>query len=138
VLIFAIFVFVIAIIELIIVNRMRDGRNWARIVLTVLGILSVIGSVVPWFSGGFNSTSFWSVVQVVVLIVAIILMYVPAANAYFASGGAYTGGAGMGGGSYGAPQAGTSPAAPPTTAMPAAPPTEAPTARPDDGRPPMA
>jgi hypothetical protein len=87
VLIFAIVVLVIAIIELIIVNKMRDGRNWARVVLTVLGILSLVGSITPWFTYGWNSSSAWSLVQVVVLIVAIVLMFVPAANAYFAAGG---------------------------------------------------
>ncbi len=39
----AIFAFVLAVIELIIVFKMRDGRNWARIVLLVLAILQVIG-----------------------------------------------------------------------------------------------
>lgn len=139
VLIFAIFVFIIAIIELIIVNRMRDGRNWARVVLTVLGILSLIGSIVPWFSAGFNSTSTWSIVQVVVLVIAIILMYVPAANAYFAEGGTPLAGPAVGRESYAAPSAaGTAPAAPPTTSMPAAPPAEAPSTDPGDGRPPVA
>lgn len=88
VLIFAIFVFIVALIELFIVNRMRDGRNWARVVLTILGILSLLGSIIPWFTAGWNTTSTWSVVQVVVLVIAIVLMYVPAANAYFAADGA--------------------------------------------------
>ncbi|GAB3794525.1 hypothetical protein GCM10028798_01410 [Humibacter antri] len=137
--IFAIFVFIIAIIELVIVNRMRDGRNWARVVLTILGILSVIGSIVPLFSAGFSSTSFWSLVQVVVLIIAIVLMFVPAANAYFASGGATPS-------SYAPPAAPSSapaappatamPAAPPTTAMPVTPPAETAGQNPDDVRPP--
>ena len=96
VLVFAIFVFIIAIVELVIVNRMRDGRNWARTVLAGLGILSLIGAIVPWFSAGWNSSSSVSVVQVVILIIAIVLMYVPAANAYFAAGGVTRGSAAAG------------------------------------------
>ena len=83
VLLFAIFVLIIAIIALIIVNRMRDGRNWARATLLVLGILSLLGTMGPWIAGGWNSTSAWNIVDIVVLLLAIILMYVPASNAYF-------------------------------------------------------
>jgi hypothetical protein len=83
ILIFAIFVFVVAIIELVIVTRMRDGRNWARVTLTVLGILSLLGTISPWFSGDATSSSPWNLVSVVIVLLAIILMYVPAANAYF-------------------------------------------------------
>ena len=84
VLLFAIFVFVLAVIELVIVNRMRDGRNWARITLTVLGILSLLGTAVPWFSGGWDTSS-GGVVSFVIELIAIILMFVPTANAYFAA-----------------------------------------------------
>ncbi|QDZ15655.1 hypothetical protein [Humibacter ginsenosidimutans] len=85
VLMFAIFVFVLAIIELIIVNRMRDGRNWARITLTVLGILSLLGTAAPWVSSGWNSSSSGGVVGFVIVLLAIILMFLPASNAYFAA-----------------------------------------------------
>jgi len=85
VLLFAIFVFVLAIIELIIVNRMRDGRNWARVTLTVLGILSLLGTAIPWITGGWNSSSSGGVVGFVIVLIAIILMFVPSANAYFAA-----------------------------------------------------
>lgn len=133
ILIFSIFVFVVAIIELVIVNRMRDGRNWARVTLTVLGILSLLGTVLPWFTGGWSSSSSWNFVGIVVLLLAIILMYVPGANAYFRASTPVPASA------YSAP------AAPYTTAMPVTPEqraagtttTEPPAQRPDDGRPPV-
>ncbi|MBF4608943.1 hypothetical protein [Curtobacterium sp. VKM Ac-1393] len=75
----AIFAFILAVIELIIVFKMRDGRNWARIVLTVLAILQVIGVGVGAASGG---NAFGWIGGVAVL-VATILMYVGGANGYF-------------------------------------------------------
>ncbi|MEJ8284840.1 MULTISPECIES: hypothetical protein [Curtobacterium] len=75
----AIFAFVLAVIELIIVFKMRDGRNWARIVLTVLAILQLIGVGVGAASGG-NAFG-W--IGAVAVLVATILMYVGGANGYF-------------------------------------------------------
>jgi len=86
ILVLAIIVFVIAIIELVIVSRMRAGRNWARVVLTVLGALSIASTIVQWAQDTGNAgTGFGSAVSVIIVLIAIILMYVPAANAYFAS-----------------------------------------------------
>jgi hypothetical protein len=64
--------FIIAILELIVVFRMRDGRNWARIVLLILAILQIIGVGVGAASGG-NALG-W--VGAVAVIVATILMFV--------------------------------------------------------------
>jgi peptidoglycan/LPS O-acetylase OafA/YrhL len=75
----AIFAFILAIIELIIVFKMRDGRNWARIVLLVLAILQVIGVGVGAASGG-NAFGF---IGAIAVIVATILMFVGGANGYF-------------------------------------------------------
>jgi len=75
----AIFAFILAVIELIIVFKMRDGRNWARIVLTVLAILQLIGVGVGAASGG-NAFG-W--IGAVAVLVATILMYVGGANGYF-------------------------------------------------------
>lgn len=75
----AIFAFVLAVIELIIVFKMRDGRNWARIVLLVLAILQVIGVGVGAASGG-NAFG-W--IGAVAVIVATVLMFVGGANGYF-------------------------------------------------------
>ena len=54
------------------------GRNWARIVLTVIGALSLIGLVVSTVQG-----SWLSAIGAVVTIVAGVLMWLPSANAYF-------------------------------------------------------
>lgn len=75
----AIFAFILAVIELIIVFKMRDGRNWARIVLLVLAILQVIGVGVGAASGG-NAFG-W--IGGVAVIVATVLMFVGGANGYF-------------------------------------------------------
>ena len=75
----AIFAFILAVIELIIVFKMRDGRNWARIVLLVLAILQVIGVGVGAASGG-NAFG-W--IGGVAVISATILMFVGGANGYF-------------------------------------------------------
>ncbi|WP_033371352.1 hypothetical protein [Humibacter albus] len=83
----AIFVFIIAIIELIIVSRMRAGRNWARVVLTILGALSIASTIVQWAQNTSNAgTGVGSAISVAIVLLAIILMYVPTANAYFAAG----------------------------------------------------
>jgi hypothetical protein len=75
----AIFAFILAIIEVIIVFKMRDARNWARIVLLILAILQVIGVGVGAASGG-NAFG-W--IGGVAVIVATILMFVGGANGYF-------------------------------------------------------
>ncbi|WP_223692848.1 hypothetical protein [Leifsonia poae] len=55
---------------------MRRGANWARIVLTVLTVLSLIN--IPW---GF----FAGALQVIAAIVATILMWLKPSSAYFAA-----------------------------------------------------
>lgn len=85
VLMFAIFILILAIVELVIVNRMRDGRNWARVTLTVLGILSLLGTAAAAFNGSGNSASSSGLLGGVIVLVAIILMFLPASNAYFAA-----------------------------------------------------
>ncbi|MBO9042022.1 hypothetical protein DEJ03_13535 [Curtobacterium sp. MCLR17_043] len=75
----AIFAFILAVIELIIVFKMRDGRNWARIVLTVLAVLQLIGVGVGAASGG-NAFGF---IGGIAVLIATILMYVGGANGYF-------------------------------------------------------
>ncbi|WJY00361.1 hypothetical protein ACRQ4C_03870 [Curtobacterium sp. SP.BCp] len=75
----AIFAFILAVVELIIVFKMRDGRNWARIVLLVIAILQVIGVGVGAASGG-NAFGF---IGGIAVIVATILMFVGGANGYF-------------------------------------------------------
>lgn len=66
---------VIALVQLFIVFRMRDGRNWARIVLLVLAILQVLGVV--------SAFSIVGTIGLIAVIIATILMFLPASNAYF-------------------------------------------------------
>lgn len=72
--------------------KMRNGRNWARIVLTVLSALSVlsrfsVSSTVTVngevYSSNSNAIAGWA--GAIAAIVAIVLMYLPASNAYFSS-----------------------------------------------------
>lgn len=69
---------VIALVELFIVFRMRDGRNWARIVLLVLAILQVLGVV--------SAFSIIGTIGLIAVIIATILMFLPASNGYFRRG----------------------------------------------------
>lgn len=75
---------------------MWNGRNWARIVLTVLGALGILSSFTPTTSSvTVNGTTYssgsaaYSYVGGILAIVAIVLMYLPAANAYFRDCKAY-------------------------------------------------
>lgn len=76
------------------VFQMRKGRNWARIVLAVLGGLSALSLLLGFANagsllglGGLGVLSVLiSVVQLVLLLGAILLMFRGGANAYFAAG----------------------------------------------------
>jgi hypothetical protein len=59
---------------------MRAGRNWARIVLAVLGGLYVIFSLIGVAVAG----SVAGLLQLLLLVGAIATMFLPAANAWFA------------------------------------------------------
>lgn len=63
------------VIELIIVFKMRAGRNWARIVITILEVLGLASL--------FTNPTFWSWGAVVLSLIAVVLMWLPASNAYF-------------------------------------------------------
>jgi len=57
---------------------MVQGRNWARVVLTIFGVLSVLGSIATIFTG-----SILAIIVVIVTIVAVVEMYLPAARSHF-------------------------------------------------------
>lgn len=59
---------------------MYKGRNWARIVLTILAALSIIGVLL---SLGTATILEW--VTMLLVLVALVLMWVPQSNAYFAA-----------------------------------------------------
>ncbi|MGH3767352.1 MAG: hypothetical protein ACRDTX_19735 [Pseudonocardiaceae bacterium] len=56
---------------------MRGGRNWARIVLTVIGSLSVLFLIGPVV------TPLQALFQLALLVAAIVMMFLPPANVWF-------------------------------------------------------
>ena len=67
-------------IALLFAFKMRAGRNWARIVLTVFAVLSLLS-----LFGVRTGTSFTDFIGPIVSLVALVLMWLPASNEYFAA-----------------------------------------------------
>lgn len=65
--------------ELVLIFVMRSGRNWARVLLTVFGGLGILGDL-SWV---INAGRGVNVASMVVTALAIVLMYVGGANAFF-------------------------------------------------------
>ena len=69
-------------LQIFFVLKMKAGRNWARIVLTVLAGLSA-----PWtlaaFAQGFDIGTAVNTISLALLIGAVVFMFRPAANVYF-------------------------------------------------------
>lgn len=65
--------------------KMRAGRNWARITLTVLGALNVVSILFSFRQSGGVSVVIGLLTAIVVL-GAIFLMYRPESNQYYAAG----------------------------------------------------
>lgn len=73
--------------------KMRAGRNWARIVLTVLSALSIVSAARPaassmsvngrTYAASTSQLSGW--IGAALAVVAIVLMFLPASSAYFAA-----------------------------------------------------
>jgi hypothetical protein len=89
--VFAVFLLIIICVYLLFLFKMRAGRNWARIVLTILGLLWIafglyglmgVGQVIAAGPLGIVSAVL-SVLQLVVLAASIFFMFRPAAGAYF-------------------------------------------------------
>jgi hypothetical protein len=79
---------------------MYGGRNWARIVLTVLGALTVLTAVTPTTgSVTVNGTTYTATnyginwISGILAVVAIVLMYLPQSNIYFKAAKAHRKGA---------------------------------------------
>lgn len=71
---------VLVVVEFVCAYFMRQGRNWARIVLTVLGGIGVLFALISLMRGaGLGS----SIIQLALLSAAIATMYVPTANPWF-------------------------------------------------------
>ena len=71
-------------LEIFFMFKMRAGHNWARIVLTVLGVLSILASLYG-LTQGFTVGTIFSVISLLVVAAAIVFMYKPAARAYFST-----------------------------------------------------
>ena len=94
--VFAVVVFVIvAGLYLLFAFKMQAGRNWARITLTVLGILGVLGSITPssrsvTVNGQvYASSSGPGWITAVLTLAAVVLMFVGGANEFFTASKAY-------------------------------------------------
>src|SRR5690606_16166075 len=69
---------VFAVVQLILIGKMRAGRNWARILITILEVLAIIGVVlnpglIPIFASAVG-------------LEAVVLLWLPASNSYFRRG----------------------------------------------------
>jgi len=94
--VFAVVVFVIvAGLYLLFAFKMLAGRNWARITLTVLGVLGVLGSITPsshsvTVNGEvYASSPVPALVTAVLTLAAVALMFVDGANEFFTASKAY-------------------------------------------------
>jgi hypothetical protein len=83
-----IFSLVIAAVWVVVVMQMRKGANWARILLTVLGALSLLFGIIGiwvYFGLGFLGLlqGLLALVGYVAIVGAIIFMFKPESNQYF-------------------------------------------------------
>lgn len=91
--------FMIGLVYYLLARVVLNGRNWARITVTVLtvltsgggltGLVQVILAAGGFLSGGELFRLFLLAAAMVALVVGVVLLYIPAANAYFAQSGAY-------------------------------------------------
>ena len=93
---FAIGAFIIfAGLHLLFAFKMYAGRNWARITLTVLGIVGVLSSIAPTSRSltvngqVYASSSGPGWITAVLTLAAVVLMFVGGANEFFAASKAY-------------------------------------------------
>ena len=70
-------------LELFFILKMRAGRNWARIVLTVLGAISVLGALFVLGQPQPAATLVTSVLSLLLVVGAIVMMYHKGANPWF-------------------------------------------------------
>jgi hypothetical protein len=77
--IYIVLVIAVGLVMLLFAWKMRSGKNWARILLTVLGIASLLLQ-----ASTVGMSSVLGLVGVVITATGLVFMYVPASNAYFA------------------------------------------------------
>lgn len=71
-------------LQLLFAFLMRAGRNWARIVLAVFGVLGVLSGLYSTSSEA-GAQSVLSVVSLLVVLGALVTMFLPGANPWFRS-----------------------------------------------------
>jgi hypothetical protein len=69
---------VIAMVVVLIALRMRAGRNWARVALTVVTVLGLMNQAAT------VGMTVFAVIALVIAATSVVYMYVPQSNAYFA------------------------------------------------------
>jgi len=69
-------------LQILFVFKMKAGRGWARIVLTVLAAFSAISTLMS-LTGGFTVSTAFSLVSLGLVVAAVVFMFRPAANPYF-------------------------------------------------------
>ncbi|MBP2322329.1 NADH:ubiquinone oxidoreductase subunit 6 (subunit J) [Kibdelosporangium banguiense] len=72
-------VIAVGLVMLLFAWKMRSGRNWARILLTVLAVTSLL-----FQASSVGMSSVLGLVGVVITATGLVFMYMPASNAYFA------------------------------------------------------
>ncbi|MGH3916438.1 MAG: hypothetical protein ACRDTC_23965 [Pseudonocardiaceae bacterium] len=80
--VFAVVFLAVSTAQLLFAVFMRNGRNWARIVLTVLGGLLLLVQLLS-LTGTAGGELALTALSTAVLVAAIITMYLPAANPWF-------------------------------------------------------
>jgi hypothetical protein len=78
---------VIGAVMLLFIFKMRAGRNWARIVITVFAVLGLLS-----LFSGYRSGQGWDFIGPALAVLALVLMWVPASNEYFKAHARYRAG----------------------------------------------
>lgn len=71
-------IFGFGLLYVLFVFKMRAGRNWARIVLAALAVLGLLSQGVLT-----GTTDLLALVSVLISVVGLVMMFMPASNAYF-------------------------------------------------------
>jgi hypothetical protein len=71
-------IFAFGLLYVLFVFKMRGGRNWARIVLAALAVLGLLSQAMT-----IGTSDLLGLVSVLVSIVGLVMMFTPAANAFF-------------------------------------------------------
>jgi hypothetical protein len=70
-------------LNLLFTFKMRAGRNWARIVLTVFAVIGALSFLSAMTSSGAELELMWSLAQTAFGVTAVIYMFRKESNAYF-------------------------------------------------------